>query len=252
MKRIGTVAGAVVATLLAVVSCGDDADPAPNQAQGGEREGGAGPASSGGSRSGGGAGTNAGGKAQGGLGGLLSVAGEASGGATGGSAGEAPHAGGAVHAGGGEGGAHTAAGAGGDGAAAVAGAGGNGGAPGEVCEYESSAPQQTPSCAPDNDPDDGNACRECMKAECCQDWQACYGEQPRSACGYGGPGDEIGQFDCITLCFYSGYPTATDDAELLTACASSCAGNCDSVAEATSALVACAVDECAHHCFPLN
>lgn len=114
------------------------------------------------------------------------------------------------------------------------------------------APTIMPSCGPQNDPDGGNPCRECMKNACCEAWQVCYGSQPRGVCGYGSAvGDAIGEMDCMLLCWYQKRDGVQSDVAILSACAESC-GTCEGhiVAASTNEIVGCAYEACAEACFP--
>jgi hypothetical protein len=182
-----------------------------------------------------------------GLGGV-SVAGE--GGAESGGDGAGGQAGQASQAG------QTAGGEGSDG-----GAGGSD-PTGGVCDGESvPAPEDLPACTPAvNDPDGGNECRECMKQRCCEAWQACYGEAPRGACGYGPMGDEIGQMDCLSYCYYQDADGVKSLEDVLDGCQQKCMGSCTSLSQATTEIVSCAIngpdgdaggnDDCLDVCFP--
>jgi hypothetical protein len=91
-----------------------------------------------------------------------------------------------------------------------------------------------------------------MKANCCSAWRACFGVQPRNACGYGAAfGDEIGEMDCVSLCWYDHRESSESDAQILEACGASCAAcSVSTVTTTTSDLVACAYVECQHDCYP--
>lgn len=131
---------------------------------------------------------------------------------------------------------------------------GAGGAVPIATSCEAASPTVKPSCGPQNDPDGGNACRECLKSECCVAWQACYGTGPRNACGYGEQvGDAIGEADCTLLCWYQTYDGSKSDAETIEACAEQCAACADTlISEVTNELISCAYDECADDCFPTD
>jgi hypothetical protein len=142
--------------------------------------------------------------------------------------------------------------------------GGAGGSdlPGGVCDDESvPVPEDLPACtAAVNDPDGGNECRECMKQRCCEPWQACYGEAPRGACGYGPMGDEIGQLDCMLFCYYQDADGVTSLEDVLDGCRQKCVGSCASMSQATTDILSCAIngpdgdgggnDDCLDVCFP--
>lgn len=239
----------ILGVLWVVAACGDDAPS--NTAMAGAGVGGSAVAAgAGGTRA------AAGSQSQGGFGGggraPTVAAGEGSvmaapGGAGGDVGGDA---GGDASSGGGAG----AGGAGGD--AGLSGAGGQAGEAGQagqgpgVCE--AGIPAVLPSCSPNTpDPDGGNECRVCLKAQCCDAWQQCFGHEPRNACGYGAPvGDDIGEADCITLCWYDQRDGLESDEEILDACATACAACPNLISDATNELVACAYTECRDDCYP--
>jgi hypothetical protein len=143
-------------------------------------------------------------------------------------------------------------------AGTAAGGQGEGGAayvPG-LCQVDDPTPTSLPSCDPNPDRDTGQPCKICMKAQCCTDWQTCYGEMPTTACGYGATADAPGQFDCIQGC-YMDTPNASDDVlGTLQTCESKCLNQCaekdtDGFALTdTEALMGCAQDHCLAECFP--
>jgi hypothetical protein len=132
------------------------------------------------------------------------------------------------------------------GTAGTTSAGGEGGA----------ASTMEPSCSP-KATDDGQTCKICLKSKCCSDWQACYGDTPTTACGWGPTEKAPGQFDCITKCFTDGAANAVDAEALLGSCTAGCAQQCDNadnglIMDSTNSLVDCANSMCADECFPFN
>jgi hypothetical protein len=144
------------------------------------------------------------------------------------------------------------------GTAGTTAAGGEGGnastyVPG-LCQADDPTPTMVPSCAPD-DKDAKDACRKCMRASCCDEWQTCYGDSPKTACGWGPTETANSQFECIRECFDKGAATATDPDMLLADCGAGCAVQCDDadgglIMDSTSALVECANTACSDECFP--
>jgi hypothetical protein len=115
------------------------------------------------------------------------------------------------------------------------------------------APSQPPSCSSaEPDPDGDSECRVCMKASCCSAWRACFGVDPRNACGHGAAfGDEIGEMDCVTLCWYAHRDGSESDEEILDTCSATCAAcSVNTITDTTSDLVACAYAECQEVCYP--
>jgi hypothetical protein len=144
-------------------------------------------------------------------------------------------------------------GEGGDGG--TSGEGGDGGTSGEggdgdagLCDTSDAiASTSAPSCAlTNNEP----TCRRCLKSRTCKEWQQCYGEQPRSACGYATHPDDDGQFDCIVFCFAEGDDASQTPEDLLLSCADNCENQCNLLNEDTVALVGAAYDKCTEECFP--
>lgn len=136
-------------------------------------------------------------------------------------------------------------GAGGEGG----GAGGAGGAPEDSGRCDGASPpvpSATPSCSPSAV---GDACRECLKARCCEDFQTCYGSQPRGACGFGSSADEPGQLDCMRSCYLERSDGVKSEAEVLEECAEPCSERCE-IAQATTDILSCAREEdCYDLCF---
>jgi hypothetical protein len=262
MRPLGVVVavGVLSASCLLLAACDKDDDFIPmghEAGKGGEaaNDGGSSVIGRGGSQGSGGTQSGEGGVM--GLAGNVGAAGEGgapSGGAESGAAGE----GGAQSGGGG------ASGQAGQAAGGEAPGGGAGGSDqaGGVCDGDSApAPEDLPACTPAvNDPDGGNECRECMKQHCCEPWQACYGEAPRGACGYGSMGDEIGQMDCLIFCYYQDADGVKSLEDVLAGCQQKCVGSCASLSQATTEIVSCAIkgpdgdddgnDDCLDVCFP--
>jgi hypothetical protein len=144
-------------------------------------------------------------------------------------------------------------------AGAGAGAGGEGGVayvPG-LCEADSPTPTMEPSCDPlPKDDMPGRECVKCMKANCCSAWQACFGEAPTTACGYGPTESADGQFVCVLNCFADGAATADAPGPLLEECTASCTNQCDAAdnglpLDATADLIECAnAADCQEACLP--
>lgn len=133
-----------------------------------------------------------------------------------------------------------------------------------ACQDSLETPSMEPSC--DSKPDD-NDCGACLKTQCCDSLQACYGTEPTSACGYGATSDDdLGQFDCIRDCYEKTADGIKTQAEVVTECAGECANQCAEVGdglinEDTQALLDCAqngedgdmgmgMDDCNDECFP--
>ena len=150
---------------------------------------------------------------------------------------------------------------GGSGGSATAGtsAGGEGGevstyVPG-LCQVDDPTPTSLPSCtldAKDQDPD--NACRTCLKTQCCDDWKTCFGDTPTTACGSGATEKADGQFECIRNCALD--DTSGDDiAVVLGNCEGECLGQCSTkdddgfALNDTQALLGCGQDKCLAECF---
>jgi hypothetical protein len=143
--------------------------------------------------------------------------------------------------------------------------GGEGGTPptymAGLCDSElgTMTPADVPSCDP-ADKDEMNACLKCMKMHCCEEWQACYGTNPTTACGYGPTAaDDLGQFDCIQQCMVDGNDGVVNEDDLLRDCADMCVNQCDIADEGlitagTQALVACTHDTetCLEACYPIK
>jgi hypothetical protein len=144
----------------------------------------------------------------------------------------------------------------------AAGAGGEG-FMGGLCDADEPDPMKFiestmfPSCAPAAS-DQGQDCKKCLKEECCNAWQVCYGSEPHIACGWGpNDADEPGQWDCLQNCFVDNDSDATDPDELLATCSAACTNQCEAddggnILVATSDLIACANDPatCQAECFP--
>jgi hypothetical protein len=164
------------------------------------------------------------------------------------------------------------AGSAGTGTTPAGGAGGAGGA-GEVymaglCDAaepditKGISPTMFPSCAASaNDVGDDKACKRCLKDECCEAWQICYGSEPHIACGWGptDADDDLGQWDCLQNCFLDNDSGATDPDELLGTCSAACTNQCEAddggnLLVATAELIKCANKPatCQAECFPFN
>jgi hypothetical protein len=139
-------------------------------------------------------------------------------------------------------------------------AGGEGGAASDyvpgLCQVDDPTPTSLPFCDPDAVRDKDQPCKICMKAECCDEWQTCYGDTPKTACGWGPTETAPGQFDCIQQCYLK-TPNASDDVQgTLQDCESTCLLQCaekdtDGFAlNDTQALLGCAQDKCLTECFP--
>lgn len=153
----------------------------------------------------------------------------------------------------------TTAGTGGS--STTAGTGGTGGTaptyvPG-VCEG-GDEPSSVPACTLNADDDKPEqACRKCLKTQCCTEWKTCYGDTPTNACGWGETEDAPGQFDCTQNCYLDGIADAADPNALIDECSSKCLNQCED-AEAdmgfpttiTNDLLGCAQDKCLDDCFP--
>ena len=125
-----------------------------------------------------------------------------------------------------------------------------------LCQADDPTPTMEPSCSP-KPADDGLTCKICLKSKCCSDWQACYGDTPTTACGWGPTENAPGQFDCITKCFTDGAANAADPEALLGDCTAGCAQQCDNadnglIMDSTNSLVDCANSMCPDECFPFN
>jgi hypothetical protein len=126
-----------------------------------------------------------------------------------------------------------------------------------LCEVDMPIPSVVPSCAP-AEGDDMNACKTCLKAQCCTEWKTCYGDEPHSACGFGVSKDDAGQFDCIQQCYLDTFdagsadPDKNDTETVLGNCEGQCLNQCDGVddfyATPTQDLLNCATDSCLADC----
>jgi hypothetical protein len=119
-------------------------------------------------------------------------------------------------------------------------------------------PTMFPSCAPAAN-DVGQDCKKCLKENCCDEWQNCYGSEPHIACGWGpvDSEDDNGQWGCLQNCFLENESDATDPDELLATCSAECTNQCEAddggnLLIATSALIECAntAATCQDVCFP--
>lgn len=248
MSRSGVVVAVVALSFAVAVACGkSDSNPGSKSGAGagGEADSTVAGASTGGSRAGGGEASGGVSGSVGGKGGAQPTAGD--GGASG--PGGASEPGGASGSGGAGGAADVEPSAGAAGSEA-----GAGGAGPIATSCEAASPTVKPSCAAGSDPDGDEACPECLKSECCSEWQACYGTSPRNACGYGEQvGDALGEADCIRLCWYQTYDGTKSDTETLSACADQCAACADTfISDVTNVLISCAYEECADSCFPTD
>lgn len=147
------------------------------------------------------------------------------------------------------------------GGSATGGSGGTGGTPTEevgLClDEEGADPQPTvlPSCAPD-DKDATDDCRKCLRASCCEEWRTCYGDEPRTACGWGADAadDYEGQFDCVRSCYLEKLETTNDSEDMIKYdCSFECLKQCDADGlplQATSDVLDCATASCNDECFP--
>jgi hypothetical protein len=137
-------------------------------------------------------------------------------------------------------------------------AGGEGGAasgyvPGK-CEVDLATPSMLPSCELDaKDDNPANACRTCLKTQCCDSWKTCFGDTPTTACGSGATEAADGQFECIRGCYLD--DMSGDDPEMvLGECESMCLGQCKDKDDGfaltdTQALLGCGQDKCLTECF---
>jgi len=116
-------------------------------------------------------------------------------------------------------------------------------------------PTKFPSCAPAAN-DEGQDCKKCLKAKCCDAWQNCYGSEPHIACGWGPTEAADGQWDCIANCIADNETGEATPKDLLETCTASCTNQCDAdngnILIATSDLITCAndPDTCETDCFP--
>jgi hypothetical protein len=119
------------------------------------------------------------------------------------------------------------------------------------------------SCTPTSSSD---ACQQCVKAKCCDPYEACYATKPGNQCGWGGPllvngmPNVGGEALCIQLCLQElvdASQTAPEDSDVRT-CANRCAttkGNgaaqeCGSIIGLqTSDLIGCLRQDCSVACF---
>lgn len=156
----------------------------------------------------------------------------------------------------GEGGAEPAAGGTGT---------GTGYTPG-LCQSDDPTPSMVPSCAASAA--DENECLICLKAQCCEEWQTCYGDTPTSACGWGvtAADEDLGQFDCVRACYSDDEINdgIKSETEVFEACAAACLNQCEEeglLNDDTNDLIACARngaddsptagnDDCNDVCFP--
>lgn len=139
------------------------------------------------------------------------------------------------------------------------GAGGDGGAassyvPG-LCQVDNPTPTSVPSCTlDDKDKDPANACRTCLKTQCCDDWKTCFGDTPTTACGSGATEDADGQFECIRGCYLDDM-SGNDPEMVLGDCESKCLGQCEAkdtdgfALNDTQALLGCGQEKCLAECF---
>lgn len=141
-------------------------------------------------------------------------------------------------------------------AGGAGGAGGAGYVPG-LCQVDDPTATSIPSCSPDaKDMDPANACRTCLKKDCCDDWQKCFGDTPTTACGSGPTEESDGQFECIRGCYLDDM-SGDAPAMVLGACESKCLGQCKDVdldgfmLTDTGALLGCGQDKCLAECFTL-
>jgi hypothetical protein len=131
-----------------------------------------------------------------------------------------------------------------------------------ACESDLKTPSMLPSC--DSKPDD-NECGACLKMNCCDALQACYGTEPTSACGYGATSDEDpGQFDCIRACYERDNDGVKLEQDIIQDCGAECLNQCQDEAgvnDDTLDLMGCALngadddpdkgdDDCHAVCFP--
>lgn len=147
---------------------------------------------------------------------------------------------------------------GGKGGAATAGASGEGGEPSGyvpgLCQDDLPVPSSVPSCAHDaKDEDPANACRTCLKDNCCEAWKTCFGDSPTTACGSGPTEEADGQFECIRGCALDDM-SGDDTEDILNRCQDECLGQCSAkdqgfILDDTNALVGCGNDKCLVECF---
>jgi hypothetical protein len=101
----------------------------------------------------------------------------------------------------------------------------------------------------------GDACEQCIEAECCPESKVCYGYEPGNVCGWGGPttGSYTGlnEIDCYVACARDyvtrggAYDDATDSV-----CVPTCTTpTCGLIGSATQALVLCLREHCDEPCF---
>jgi hypothetical protein len=124
------------------------------------------------------------------------------------------------------------------------------------CDAEDPTPSSVPSCDPSPN-DENQACKICLKANCCDAWQTCYGDTPTSACGWGVTEDAPGQFDCVQQCYEKGAADTTDFAALRDQCQGECLNQCEDsdqgfISDITNVLINCAQDKCETACFPVE
>jgi len=154
----------------------------------------------------------------------------------------------------------TSAGTGGSATAGTGGTGGGSTFEAGVCDAAATS-MDVPSCNAPAKPDDSK-CKICLKANCCEEWQTCYGENPHTACGWGSTdvGDDrdtdYGQWDCIQQCYVAGVEKGRTDFDALQEdCTGSCLQQCDGVGDGfilmtTQLIQTCANDKCLDECFP--
>jgi hypothetical protein len=162
---------------------------------------------------------------------------------------------------GGSGGSTSTAGKGGTSSAGTTSMGGEGGTsaayvPGK-CQVDAVTPASEPSCddaKPMEDP-----CRVCLRTKACSQWQACYAENPTTACGFGPKEDDGGQFGCILTCFFDNKAGETDPDKLFADCSAGCALQCDGadkdqglIMDSTNDLAGEAYSKCNAECFPFQ
>lgn len=139
-----------------------------------------------------------------------------------------------------------------------AGAGGDGGAayvPG-LCQADNPTPSSLPVCDLNDDDkkDVAFACRACLKSNCCDSWQTCFGDTPTTACGSGPTEDADGQFECIRNCYLDDM-SGNDPEMVLGECEGKCLGQCkdkdtDGFALTdTQDLLGCGQEKCLAECF---
>jgi hypothetical protein len=149
---------------------------------------------------------------------------------------------------GGSAGTTTTTGGAGDGGAA------SGYVPG-LCQVDNPTPTSLPSCTlDDKDKDPANACRTCLKTQCCDSWQTCFGDTPTTACGSGATEEADGQFECIRGCYLDDM-SGNDPEMILGDCESKCLGQCEAkdtdgfALNDTQALLGCGQEKCLAECF---